>query len=307
MTLLYVPWIHYQTILVQAFGVGGFRMVPKRPARQQGNVFTWEGSLWVRPKGSKKFQFVDEAVGECGIQSAGNGPEGAKSDCLTKCCKRLNIFMELFDPAWRRWWEGNYKGTHQAAKGKRAWVERGRAGAAESPSAPSSSAPTAAPSGRTTAPAADAPDSDTGEAASDESKAAIRAEVKRRKWTPSYARLWLQRALRADVAGRAHAAAGGAGAGQGHVDDHPAGRGHAVTVARERVDKLRAAGVVLHQYYRRAGLYTRAGFAVCGARRDQGAEFSTWAKYVSCAECKAVIAGRRAAAKERFRVAGGAP
>jgi hypothetical protein len=80
-----------------------------------------------------------------------------------------------------------------------------------------------------------------------------------------------------------------------------------VTVARERVDKLRAAGVVLHQYYRRAGLYTRAGFAVCGARRDQGAEFSTWAKYVSCAECKAVIAGRRAAAKERFRVAGGAP
>jgi hypothetical protein len=190
--LLYVPWIHYQTILVQAFGVGGFRMVPKRPARQQGNVFTWEGSLWVRPKGSKKFQFVDEAVGECGIQSAGNGPEGAKSDCLTKCCKRLNIFMELFDPAWRRWWEGNYKGTHQAAKGKRAWVERGRAGAAESHSAPSSNAPTAAPSGRTTAPAADAPDSDTGEAASDESKAAIRAEVKRRKWTPSYARLWLQ-------------------------------------------------------------------------------------------------------------------
>lgn len=198
--LLYVPWIHYQTILVQAFGVGGFRMVPKRPARQQGNVFTWEGSLWVRPPGSRRFQFVDEAVGECGIQSAGNGPEGAKSDCLTKCCKRLNIFMELFDPAWRRWWEGNYKGKHQASKGKREWVERGRAAApapaAAQPGADSAGASTAvtnetAPSTKTlsTIPASG---DDPGEAATNEQLDAIAGEIKRRRWKTAYTVVWLQ-------------------------------------------------------------------------------------------------------------------
>jgi len=195
--LLYVPWIHYQTILMQAFGPGGFRMVPKRPARQQGNVFTWEGSLWVRPRGSKKFQFVDEAVGECGIQSAGNGPEGAKSDCLTKCCKRLGIFMELFDPAWRRWWEGNYKGTHQAAKGKKAWVERGRAAAAPaapapaaSPAASTSTVPASAGSGGSAQPAA--PSGDTGEVASEEQLDALTAEIRRRKWTRKYVETFFQ-------------------------------------------------------------------------------------------------------------------
>ena len=203
--LLYVPWIHYQTILMQAFGPGGFRMVPKRPARQQGNVFTWEGSLWVRPRGSKKFQFVDEAVGECGIQSAGNGPEGAKSDCLTKCCKRLGIFMELFDPAWRRWWEGNYKAKHQAAKGKREWVERDRAGEHASPApAPAGSSPRSrgGKGGSSAAPAeepasaplppgsAGAATPDTGEAASEETLDALTAEIRRRKWTRNYAKVF---------------------------------------------------------------------------------------------------------------------
>lgn len=200
--LLYVPWIHYQTILMKAFGPGGFRMVPKRPARQQGNVFTWEGSLWVRPRGSRKFQFVDEAVGECGIQSAGNGPEGAKSDCLTKCCKRLGIFMELFDPAWRRWWEGNYKAKHLAAKGKKEWVDRGRAEAAP-PAAASAGSPSSAkagPAGSSAAPAAapesapsneTAPASDTGESASEETLDALTSEIRRRKWTRSYVATFL--------------------------------------------------------------------------------------------------------------------
>lgn len=68
----------------------------------------------------------------------------------------------------------------------------------------------------------------------------------------------------------------------------------------DRAKKMAAAGVPLHQYYRRPGLYTRDGFAVCGARREEGAQFSTWAKYVTCADCKRVIAERRAKAKATF-------
>lgn len=74
----------------------------------------------------------------------------------------------------------------------------------------------------------------------------------------------------------------------------------------DRARKAAAAGVVLHQYYRRPGLYTRDGFAVCGARREQGAQFTTWAKYVTCAGCKAVIAKRRAKAKATFAAITGA-
>jgi hypothetical protein len=70
-----------------------------------------------------------------------------------------------------------------------------------------------------------------------------------------------------------------------------------MSVIGERVKKLAAAGVPLHQYFRRPGLYTRDGFAVCGARRDQGAEFSTWSKFVSCPDCLRVIRERRAKAK----------
>jgi hypothetical protein len=65
----------------------------------------------------------------------------------------------------------------------------------------------------------------------------------------------------------------------------------------ERAAKLRAAGIALHQYYRRPGLYTRDGFAVCGARREEGAQFATHSKYVSCEQCRTVIAARRAKAK----------
>jgi hypothetical protein len=201
--LLFVNWIHYQTILVKAFGIGGFRMVPKTnsPPRLQGNTYTWHGSLWVRPRGSKKFQFVDEAVGECNIQSAGNGPEGAKSDCLTKCCKRLHIFMELFDPAWRRWWQTEFKPQHERAKAKHARVERDRAVAPSAPAPATGSTATpseAAPADGAAGPAASA---DTGEAATNEQMDALAGEIKRRKWKTAWTRQWLQQHFQVDRLG----------------------------------------------------------------------------------------------------------
>ena len=198
--LLYVPWIHYQQILVKAFGVGGFKLVPRSVPRTEGNVITWVGALFVRIPGTTRFHFIKEAKGECNSRlGAGNAAEGAESDCLTKCCKRLNIFMELYDPAWRAAWERNYKGTHRQDRAKAAWPAA-RAGAAPavthpptpsaSPPMESGSSPGAVPVGEpSSGPSSPA---DTGEAATDEQKTAIRAEVKRRKWTAKYARLWLK-------------------------------------------------------------------------------------------------------------------
>lgn len=73
-----------------------------------------------------------------------------------------------------------------------------------------------------------------------------------------------------------------------------------MTVPRERYDKLKAAGVVMHQYHRTPGVYTRIGVAVCGAKRQDGAEFTVWSKYVSCAACREVITARREQARRRF-------
>lgn len=190
--LSFIPWVHYQAILFKAFGPGGYRLVPRSVPRQEGNVITYLGALFVRPPGERKFQFIKEAKGECGLHggmTAGNAAEGAQSDCLVKCCKGLGIFMELFDPAWRAAWERNHKAAYEARKRKAAWpaarptpAAGGTATAAEVPAPSTSAAET---------PSASAAENDTGEAASDEAKAAIRAEVKRRKWTAKYARLWL--------------------------------------------------------------------------------------------------------------------
>lgn len=189
-SLLYVPWVHYQRVLMKAFGPGGFRIVPTAVARVEGAVMTYKGALFVRAPGQAKFQFVDEAKGECGMRggmSTANAEEGAKSDCLVKCCKRLAIFDCLWDPNWRRAWEKHHAGKKHAQVKSAPWPSA----APVSPSEPSSPAATAAPSGGTTAPAAPAA-GDTGEPANDEQKEALKGQVRRLQLTAGYLKLWMR-------------------------------------------------------------------------------------------------------------------
>ncbi|HUG50210.1 MAG TPA: hypothetical protein VLZ78_04355, partial [Terrimesophilobacter sp.] len=184
--LLYVPWIQYQDVLFRAFGPGGWRLVPRGPARTQGTVMTWKGALFVRAPGQTRFQFIKEADGECNLQGGrmtpGNAAEGAQSDCLTKCCKGLHIFMELFDPRWRRAWEAKYKAKHKQQERAAQWPAaragaQGAGGGGESATSSSARAPSPAPSSSSAAAPAAGPapsdPTDTGEAASAESKGAI--------------------------------------------------------------------------------------------------------------------------------------
>src|SRR6185437_2897536 len=111
-------------------------------------------------------------------------------DALVKCCKELGIFMELFDPRWRRAWEDKYKAKHLASKAKKAWPAARDGGAVPaSGSASPSSATTAAPSSSgaaSTAPAA----ADTGEAATPEQIEAIKGRVKELGWKVGMLREW---------------------------------------------------------------------------------------------------------------------
>ena len=201
--LLYVPWIHYQEVLLDAFGPAGYRLVPQRPSRTEGNVITWEGALFVRVPGSRKFQFIKASKGECALRGGmtpGNAHEGAQSDCLVKCCKGLGIFRELFDPSWRRWWQREYAPQHaravqQAQRPDRAPQATVAPKGERSPNAAAgnASSTTAAAPAATAPPAGAAASPDPGIAASDADKSAIRDTVKRLKWTPKYARMWLKR------------------------------------------------------------------------------------------------------------------
>jgi hypothetical protein len=202
--LVYVPWVHYQAVLLAAFGPGGYRLVPRGVPRTEGNVITWTGALFVRAPGASKFQFIKEAKGECGMHGGmtiGNAAEGAQSDCLVKCCKALGIFMELFDPRWRRAWEAKYRPQHEQEKRKAAWPAARNGGPVPTASASGASPPAAmggpAGSSATTAaaPAAStaSPGSpgDPGEPATDEQKAAIVGQIRALKLMKNYVRAWV--------------------------------------------------------------------------------------------------------------------
>lgn len=102
--IVYLPWVHFNARLNKAFGPGAHALVPRGPARTMGNLVTYHGALYILGR------FVSEAVGECNYipsnssMSYASALEGAKSDCLTRCCKTLGIGMEMWDPSWRESW-----------------------------------------------------------------------------------------------------------------------------------------------------------------------------------------------------------
>jgi len=192
--LLYVPWIHYQQVLVAAFGVGGFKLVPRSVPRTEGNTVTWVGALFVRIPGTSKFHFIKEAKGECNARlGPGNAAEGAESDCLTKCCKRLNIFMELYDPAWRAAWEKNYKGQHRRERAAAAWPAARQSGVAAPSAMGTESSPPSTEAGSPAGAAAEPArsETDTGEAATAEAKQAVAARLHELAWKWSFLREWV--------------------------------------------------------------------------------------------------------------------
>lgn len=113
--IVYVPAVHYRARLLEAFGPGAWALHP-RGTKLMGTVVTYQAALFIRGN------FMSEAVGE--MRYISNNPkmsyatsaEGAKSDCLTRCCKDLGLFRELWDPAWRRAWVEKYAYNGQPPK-----------------------------------------------------------------------------------------------------------------------------------------------------------------------------------------------
>lgn len=207
--IVYLPGVAYRRILTRAFGAGAWALLPRGPSRERDGLVIYHGALFVLGR------FVSEAVGECQTRagmSYASSLEGARTDCLTRCCKDLGIATELWDPAWREGWLAKYAvkewrdgkngergkwhwslkaargdigarnvGGHDAPKAESA---RGDGAAGETTSAVSTGSPTTS---------AETPAADTGEAPTDAEVMELQRAAVALKWKGPRAKNWLRK------------------------------------------------------------------------------------------------------------------
>ncbi|SPO07554.1 related to mitochondrial genome maintenance protein [Cephalotrichum gorgonifer] len=110
--IIYLPEIKYRETLFDAFGPGGWGMVPRGPLVVGDKVVTREWALVVLGR------FVAQAQGEntyFNKEQIPRASEAAKSNALMRCCKDLGIASELWDKKFIR--------IFKATQAKEHWVE----------------------------------------------------------------------------------------------------------------------------------------------------------------------------------------
>ncbi|KAJ5013357.1 Mitochondrial genome maintenance protein MGM101 [Colletotrichum sp. SAR 10_99] len=103
--IIYLPEIKYRRILNQAFGPGGWGLVPKGEVVVGERIVTREYALIAEGR------FISQAQGENGYFNVENLPsavEGCKSNALMRCCKDLGIASDLWDPVFIRAFKKEY-------------------------------------------------------------------------------------------------------------------------------------------------------------------------------------------------------
>lgn len=215
--IVYLPGIFYRDRLTRAFGVGGWAIAARGPVKTRsqggGELVIWPGALFCLGR------FVSEAIGQCVYYPNNKGMtyadavEGAKTDCITRCCKDLSIARELWDPGWRTEWQAKYAENRDGKwrrKSRESKLGASPASARSASSGSPSAAPATAPAAHAAAPAAtaqtdsrplgvDAPrsaalgrDDDSGEVIDGEAADEIvRLATKVLRWKGPFASKWL--------------------------------------------------------------------------------------------------------------------
>ncbi len=105
---LYVSQVRYRRILNDAFGPGGWGLVPTGDFQQDAGTLCREYSLFAEGR------FVASAIGEADFQpnnprySKATAAESLKSNALTRCCKDLLVASECWDKRFCREWIKKY-------------------------------------------------------------------------------------------------------------------------------------------------------------------------------------------------------
>ncbi len=102
---LYVSQVRYRRILNDAFGPGGWGLVPTGDFQQDAGTLCREFALFAEGR------FISSAIGEADFQpnnprySKATAAESLKSNALTRCCKDLLIASECWDKRFCETWK----------------------------------------------------------------------------------------------------------------------------------------------------------------------------------------------------------
>lgn len=102
--ILYLPQIKTRRILNDTFGPGAWA-IRRLSVSIKDDVVMFDGELWIEGRyiagstGEQKYQATNKRM------TYAQAIEGAKSDCLTRCCKDLGIASELWDPQYIESWK----------------------------------------------------------------------------------------------------------------------------------------------------------------------------------------------------------
>ena len=121
---LYLPEIRYRQLLLKAFGVGGWSLIPKGAHALSNEFISREYWLFCHGK------FIAAARGFGLVRTGAGGElsdaaEAAKSNALMRCCKDLGIAKELWNPEYVKKWKEAFASSYTSQDGKRTlWKKR---------------------------------------------------------------------------------------------------------------------------------------------------------------------------------------
>ena len=126
---VYVSHPIYRDILDRAFGIGGWALIPLEAPRIKGDRAIWYGFLKAHGR------YIESAYGGCTFvpknreMNEDDAVEGAKSDCLTRCCKVFPLFRNLWNREYADYWKSQY--AYQVENpnypGRKIWKKKGQA------------------------------------------------------------------------------------------------------------------------------------------------------------------------------------
>ena len=102
---LYLPEVRYRRILLNAFGPGGWCLVPRGPHTIVDGILSREYALYANGR------LISIARGAALIQGHSNAAassESVRSNALMRCCKDLGVASELWDPSYVAKWKERY-------------------------------------------------------------------------------------------------------------------------------------------------------------------------------------------------------
>jgi hypothetical protein len=119
--LIFLPWTEYQTRLKDVFGLS-WMLLPVGMPKQHGDLILWTFYLAIRGKlcgcgiGEQQYRANNAQM------SWGDAVEGAKSNALTRLCKSIGLFTDLWRPAFVNEWKERYAEKYwDVQKGKFLW------------------------------------------------------------------------------------------------------------------------------------------------------------------------------------------